>query len=86
MSIDDVPDQYEKFEGYFEDFLDDDGDNPATGFAPKPLYEPEASVENDPVDFNIHDGRSVKIPSSWGEEIPEFRHYEGWVWYAKTFD
>jgi beta-glucuronidase len=80
-----IPDQYENFEGYFEDFLDDDGDNPA-GFAPKPIYEPEASVENDPCDFNIHDGRSVEIPSSWGEEIPEFRHYEGWVWYAKTFD
>ncbi|RRJ31464.1 glycoside hydrolase family 2 protein [Halocatena pleomorpha] len=80
-----IPDQYETFEGYFEDFFGDDSDNP-TGFAPKPIYEPDASIENDPVDFNIHDGRSVEIPSSWGEEIPEFRHYEGWVWYAKTFD
>lgn len=79
-----IPDQYESFEGYFEDMTDDDG-NPA-GLAPKPIYEPEASVENDPCDFNIHEGRSVEIPSSWGEEIPEFRHYEGWVWYAKTFD
>ncbi|CDK39035.1 glycoside hydrolase family 2 protein [Halorubrum sp. AJ67] len=80
-----IPDQYENFEGYFEDFFDDEDDNPA-GFEVKSIYEPGASEENDPCDFNIHNGRSVTIPSSWGEEIPEFRHYEGWVWYARTFD
>ncbi|SEP25528.1 beta-glucuronidase [Halogranum amylolyticum] len=81
-----IPDQYENFEGYFEDFFGDGEDDMPTGFAPKPIYEPEASVENEPCDFNIHDGRSVEIPSSWGEELPEFRHYEGWVWFAKSFD
>ncbi|MFC7212638.1 glycoside hydrolase family 2 protein [Saliphagus sp. GCM10025334] len=80
-----IPDQYEMMEGYFEDMIDDDDGVPG-GFAPKPIYEPEASVENDPCDFNVYDGRSVEIPSSWGEEIPEFRHYEGWVWFAKHFD
>ncbi|WP_276255906.1 glycoside hydrolase family 2 protein [Halomontanus rarus] len=75
-----IPDQYEMFREYFEDFTDDD----VPGF--DPIYEPNASLENDPVDFNIYDGYSVRVPSSWGEEIPEFRHYEGWVWYAKQFD
>jgi len=81
-----IPDQYENFEGYFSDFFDDDGDDNPAGFAPDPIYEPSASVENDPCDFNIYNGRSVDLPASWGEQIPEFRHYEGWVWYAKTFD
>ncbi|WP_430506243.1 glycoside hydrolase family 2 protein [Haloparvum sp. PAK95] len=80
-----IPDQYENFEGYFSDFFDDEEDNPA-GFAPDPIYEPSASIENDPCDFNIYDGLSVELPASWGEQLPEFRHYEGWVWYAKTFD
>lgn len=75
-----IPDQYEMYREYFEDFTDDD----VPGF--DPIYEPTASIENDPVDFNIYDGYSVRIPSSWGEEIPEFRHYEGWVWYARAFD
>jgi len=79
-----IPDQYENFENMYGDMLDED-DLP-TGFSVKPIYEPEASVENDPADFNISDGYSVEIPSTFGEEIPEFRHYEGWVWFARTFE
>lgn len=76
-----IPDQYEQFKTYFEEFVNDDGPVPFD-----PIYEPSASIENDPCDFNIYDGRSVRVPSSIGEEIPEFRHFEGWVWYATQFD
>jgi beta-glucuronidase len=75
-----IPDQYEMFKEYFDDFTDED----VSMF--DSIYEPSASIENDPSDFNIYDGYSVHVPSSWGEEIPEFRHFEGWVWYAKQFD
>ncbi|OVE82890.1 glycoside hydrolase family 2 protein [Natronolimnobius baerhuensis] len=82
-----IPDQYEMYDGYFEDMVgDDDEDNPA-GFSPKSIYEVGASEqEGMPVDFNVHDGYSVDIPASFGEAVTEFRHYEGWVWFARTFD
>lgn len=76
-----IPDRYENFRNYFEEFADDEEDRPFD-----PIYEPNASVENDPCDFDIYDGYPVEIPSSWGTEMPEFRHYEGWVWYARRFD
>ncbi|ERJ04896.1 beta-glucuronidase protein [Halorhabdus tiamatea SARL4B] len=79
-----IPDQYENFENIYGDVVDED-DLP-TGFSAEPIYEPDASIENDPADFNIYDGYSVEIPSTFGEEIPEFRHYEGWVWFARTFE
>jgi len=89
-----VPDQYEMFRDYFDDFVDEDDDDvaalpddegqPALSF--ESIYEPSASGNDDITDFNIYDGYSVDIPSSWGEEMPEFRHFEGWVWFARTFD
>ena len=45
-----------------------------------------AAPENDLLDFDIDDGYSVPVPSSFGEAVPEFRHYEGWVWYTRRFD
>jgi beta-glucuronidase len=48
------------------------------------LALPEAP-ERDLLDFDIDDGYSVRVPSSFGEEVPELRHYEGWVWYTKRF-
>ncbi|NUB93776.1 beta galactosidase jelly roll domain-containing protein [Haloterrigena sp. SYSU A121-1] len=89
-----IPDQYEMFRDYFDDFVeDDDGESaalpdddgqPALSF--ESIYEPSASGSDDITDFNIYDGYSVDLPASWGEEIPEFRHFEGWVWFARTFD
>ncbi|MFC7078457.1 glycoside hydrolase family 2 protein [Haloarcula halophila] len=75
-----IPDQYEIYKNYFEDFAGEDVTVPK-------IYEPDSSRGSDrPTDFNITDGRSVRIPASWGEELPEFRHFEGWVWYATQFD
>jgi beta-glucuronidase len=79
-----IPDQYENFEDPYADMVDEDDGMP--GFSPTPIFDSDASAENDLTDFNVHDGLSVEVPSSFGEEIPEFRHYEGWVWFAKTFD
>ncbi|MDF9747846.1 glycoside hydrolase family 2 protein [Natrinema salsiterrestre] len=89
-----IPDQYEMFRDYFDDFVeDDDGESaalpdddgqPALSF--ESIYEPSASGSDDITDFNIYDGYAVDLPASWGEEIPEFRHFEGWVWFARTFD
>ncbi|WP_225336429.1 glycoside hydrolase family 2 protein [Halomicrobium urmianum] len=89
-----IPDQYEMFRDYFDDFVEDeDGDSaalpdedgqPALSF--ESIYEPSASGDDDITDFNIYDGYSMRVPSSWGEEMPEFRHFEGWMWFARTFD
>jgi len=89
-----IPDQYEMFRDYFDDFIEDDDEDvaalpdddgqPALSF--ESIYEPSASGNDDITDFNIYDGYSVDVPSSWGEELPEFRHFEGWVWFARTFD
>jgi beta-glucuronidase len=65
-----IPDQHRLFEEHPV------GDSVALPGAP----------ENDLLDFDIDDGYSVPVPSSFGEELPEFRHYEGWVWYTRGFD
>jgi beta-glucuronidase len=89
-----IPDQYENFRDYFDDFVDDEDDDvaalpdddgqPALAF--ESIYEPSASGGDKLTDFNIYDGYSVEVPASWGEELPEFRHFEGWVWFARAFD
>lgn len=89
-----IPDQYEMFRDYFDDFVDDEDDGvaalpdedgqPALSF--ESIYEPSASGNDDITDFNIYDGYSMDVPSSWGEEMPEFRHFEGWLWFARTFN
>lgn len=95
-----IPDQYEYFEGYFDDFFDDDddehnqsemdgvfdqGDTDAVETEKTEIYHPE-SADIALNNYNIRDGYSVTVPSSWGEEIPEFRYFEGWMWFAKSFD
>lgn len=90
-----VPDQYEFFDGRAGEDLPVDTDEASEDVAfdiddiddigsLSAIFHPEASsvpIRN----FNIFDGRSVEIPSSWGEELPEFTHYEGWVWYVTQF-
>lgn len=83
-----IPDQYEQFDGYFDN---DDGhledlDMPDIEMMHSSIYEPSASTDVDLIDYNIYDGYPVPVPSSLGDTVPEFRHFEGWVWYAKEFD
>ncbi|WP_207591776.1 glycoside hydrolase family 2 TIM barrel-domain containing protein [Halomontanus rarus] len=64
-----IPDQYEVFE-----------EHPiANSFA-----LPQAP-EDDLLNFDVDDGYSIQVPSCLGEAVPEFRHYEGWVWYTRRF-
>lgn len=39
-----------------------------------------------PADYDVDDGYPVTIPGSWGEQLPEFRHFEGLVWHTRRFD
>jgi beta-glucuronidase len=64
-----IPDQYRVFEEHPV------GDSLALPNAP----------ESDLPDFDVDDGYSVRTPASFGEAVPEFRHYEGWVWHTKRF-
>ena len=78
-----IPDQYESFDDPYSDVADEDG--MVSGSPIKPIYTQNESNKSKLADFNIEEGYSVAIPSSWGEELPEFRHYEGRVWFAKRF-
>lgn len=39
-----------------------------------------------PADYDVDDGYSVSIPGHLGEQVPEFRYYEGLVWHTRRFD
>lgn len=64
-----IPDQYKVFE-----------EHPIANS----LALPQAP-ENDLLNFDIDDGYSIQVPSCLGEVVPEFCHYEGWVWYTRRF-
>ncbi|WP_123535804.1 glycoside hydrolase family 2 protein [Halosimplex salinum] len=64
-----IPDQYRVFEDH------PIGDSLALPNAPA----------GDRLDFDVDDGYSIRVPSNWGEELPEFRHYEGWMWHTRRF-
>jgi len=43
-------------------------------------------LEDPPLDFDVDDGLSLRVPCSWATQLPAYEHYEGWMWHTRRFE